>query len=125
MKPGRANYEAFLAGDIDASYLILMMRKCGNIYKNCGHDYPNRHRIKDVDLDGRPMTISRCLLCDEDVFLADAAEVNPIEGVPYELSGAALRDWVRAEIESPAKGPQHWNHWLGGKRRNREVKERG
>jgi hypothetical protein len=111
------SWEQFLA-DRDGAALLAVLASLPLCKPPRDVDYPEIHRICDLELGGRAYRLSRL------VDLADGQErllIEPTEfadfregGVPYELQGAALRRWVTDETLSSAKGPVAWEEYLGG-----------
>lgn len=79
-------------------------------------EYPEWHRICDVQLCGQSYRVSRLVDVidgEERLFIETTDSPNFQEkGVPYQLHGEALRCWVVEESESPSKGPIDWAHYL-------------
>jgi hypothetical protein len=110
-------WEQFLA-DGDSSALLIALRRLPTRKPLQGRDYPECHRICDVQLGGQAYRISRLVDLDDH---AERLFIEPTDfpdftngGVPFKLRGASLRRWVIEESESPAKGPVDWGEYLGG-----------
>jgi uncharacterized protein (TIGR02996 family) len=76
----------------------------------CGHDYPQRHRLCDVRLRGEPFRVTRCMTCNGKLQLFRVADSvwGSEPGVPLWLEGEALRRWIEDEraAESAAEGDE-------------------
>lgn len=112
----RQSWERFLA-DRDEAALLAVIRAQAWRPPPRDVEYPEWHRICDVQISGQPFRIHRLVDVEdgeERLFAEPVAKPNLNEpGVPYQLQGEALRHWVLEETRSPSKGPIDWNRYVG------------
>lgn len=108
-------WEHFLA-DGDASALLTSLSLVPSYDRPLDVDYPLIHRICDVELAGQGYRVTRVVNlsdCTETLFINPTNVPDYREpGVPYRLSGSALRRWIEDEIDDPEKGPVNWSEYL-------------
>jgi hypothetical protein len=78
-------------------------------------DYPEFHRLRDVELCGQAYRVCRLVDLDDgqERLFIEPTDVPAYdgEGVPYQLQGKALRRWVRDESAYPAKDDIDWDSY--------------
>ena len=76
----------------------------------CTHKYPFKHRIGDVSAGDAQYRVLRCVECGETWAESVKPELVRLDepGVPIELDGPRLKDWVRDEDEWPLKDEPDW-----------------
>jgi hypothetical protein len=118
----RAAWERFLA-DKDAAALLAAVRANPPLRRPVDADYPEYHRLRDVDLGGEAYRVCRLVDPDDgrERLFIEPTDVPAFdsEGVPYWLRGEALRRWVRDETEYPADDETDWESYRprpGGER---------
>ena len=94
--------------------LIELAHVSGNEL-SCQDKFPEHHRICDIIVKDRAFRITRCAACHENIYVSDidvAIAHEEETGVPLELRGEALRQWIEYEKESPSKEEVDWKYWL-------------
>jgi hypothetical protein len=96
----------FATGDVEFVVQAIQQREAA-----CTHSYPVCHRIRDVRLDEGGIRICRCVACDR-AFVVAIEHASDEAGVPWQLRGERLHEWVIDEAEHPSRGPIDWADWL-------------
>ncbi len=108
-------WERFLA-DHDERALLAVIRSLPQRPPPRDVEYPEYHRICDVELCRQAFRITRLVDVidgEERLFIEPITDPKLEEGgVPYQLRGEALREWVVEESRSPSKGPVNWKRFL-------------
>jgi hypothetical protein len=108
-------WERFLR-DHDEAALLALIRSLPERPAPRDVEYPEYHRICDIQLGKQAYRISRLVDVvdgEERLFIEAIKTPNLAEpGVPYQLRGEALRHWVVEESEKPAKKPIDWKRYL-------------
>jgi hypothetical protein len=109
----RRAWERYLVdGDAVALLTAVREQRCGPLP---GAEYPELHRICDIDLCGRAYRVLRYVDRaggDPELFLVPT-DVPGLDqpGVPYWLQGNALIQWIHDEIERPAEDQVDWEQY--------------
>lgn len=108
----RVKWELFLA-TADGDQLLAFIDAHPEASMPCSHEYPMLHRIADFRHGEHAYRVTRCVACKEQltVRLISADCASESLGVPYDLSGSRLRDWVSSELKHPAKGQVDWERF--------------
>ncbi|ALV08952.1 hypothetical protein [Roseateles depolymerans] len=77
---------------------------------NCG-DYPDVHRVMDLQLNGKSFRVCRQLSRAENITLTPIDEPSETPGVPLWLTGERLMRWATDETENPADEPTDWSKY--------------
>src|SRR5262245_5611044 len=97
-------WEQFLV-DGNGSALLARVRALPTRPTPRDVDYPEFHRLRDIDLEGQAYRVSRLIDLDdgqERLFIhATAVACLDVPGVPYWLRGPALARWVQEEAANP------------------------
>jgi hypothetical protein len=115
----RQAWEQFLA-DSDEGALLAVIRRQPRRPPPQDVDYPEWHRVCDVQLCGEPYRVLRLVDVvdgEERLFAAPGTtpEGEKRGGVPYWLQGEALLHWITDETARPAKGPIDWEQYRPGR----------
>lgn len=111
-------YSRFLA-DLDADALLSVIASHGGVAPDSELDCPIAHRIHDISLNGNDYRIVRVYDVDTRdsklfVFPTDVPGTHP--GVPYELAGDGLHQWVLDELVEPTDEATNWEQYLAMER---------
>ena len=108
-------YEQFLT-DADEALFKAAIVQHGGSAPSSELDCPIAHRIQDVLVCGDWYRIVRVYDPDDRssrMFVYPTETPGEQMGVPYELSGAALHQWVMDELKEPTDGDTDWTKYLG------------
>lgn len=65
----------------------------------CSHEFPHLHRIVDFPTDeSRGYRVCRCCACSERITIIPTDFAAAVPGVPLEVTGVGLQQWVSDEI---------------------------
>ena len=96
-------WERFLA-DGDGPALLAALGAIAERGPPRDVDYPEYHRLCDVELSGQPYRVCRLVDVDDgrERLFIQPTDTPDLErpGVPYSLRGAELVRWVRSEARS-------------------------
>jgi hypothetical protein len=113
----RRAWERFLEDGDEAAFLEVV-RAWPRRRPSADVEYPEIHRICDVELCGQAYRVMRTVDVvdgEERLFVEPTEAPNyDTPGVPYWLQGEGLRRWVVEEGECPAKGEIDWEQYRGG-----------
>ncbi len=78
----------------------------------CAHDYPVKHRLFDLEVDGTGYRVLRCADCEERISIQECPGADDLmPGVPLELAGWRLRVWIEDAREGKCVRPV-WADYL-------------
>jgi hypothetical protein len=107
----RADWEAYVRSRDESALLAAVAAQPERPPPDA--DYPEFHRLRDVDLRGRAYRVYRLIDPDDgqERLFIEPTDVPDFgrEGVPHRLQGKALRRWVREEAANPAKNDIDWD----------------
>lgn len=108
-------YERFMT-DGDMSSFERAIEQHGGIAPPSELECPIAHRIRDVLVCEQWYRVVRVYDPDNRscrVFIYPTETPGEQSGVPYELSGESLHQWVMDELEEPTDGNTDWSKYLG------------
>jgi len=112
--PLHAAFERFLSKRDEGAFLIAI-QQFGGRAPSTDVDFPVAHRICDVQLDGSAFRVVRVFdPADHTAKLYIYPTDSPSfasPGVPLQLGGAALQQWVEDELRSPADDRAEWSRY--------------
>jgi len=93
------------------------------LIRPCNHSYPERHRVCDIEVDGKYYRILRCVTCSERLAFEQIREESActsVLGLPLWLTGEHLRRWVANEKKLQTQMSEHLEvtdglQWSSGK----------
>ena len=93
----------------DASNLELLVESHPElIAKNFG-DYPDFHRVVDVQIGDKHYRICRQISAGESLTFSPIDKARDEPGVPIWLEGEKLKAWAHDEVENPSDDPTDWD----------------
>jgi hypothetical protein len=104
-------FERFTIDHDEAAFMAAIQQHGGHS-PSSDLDCPIAHRIRDVSLGGDAYRVVRVYDVDNRtsrlyVYPSETPGEQP--GVPYELSGDALHQWVVDELNDPSDGDTDWS----------------
>ncbi len=111
-------YSRYLA-DSDADAFLSVITSHGGVAPDSELDYPVAHRIHDISLNGNDYRIVRVHdvdTRDSKLFVYPTEVPGAQPGVPYELVGDGLHQWVLDELAEPTDEATDWERYLAMER---------
>ena len=101
---------AFLDSGDEASLRLLIDENPEVIESGCG-DYPDFHRVVDINIGNKHYRVCRQISADEKITLSSIEKALDETGVPIWLEGEKLRQWAKAEEDDPSDEPVDWENY--------------
>lgn len=111
-------YSRYLA-DSDADAFLSAIASHGGVAPDSKLDCPVAHRIRDVSLNGNDYRVVRVYdvaTRSTKLFVYPTDAAGTQDGVPYELAGDGLHQWVLDELAEPTDDPTDWARYLAMER---------
>lgn len=103
-------FQAAIVGDPSLVIAYLLEHPSLMLIRPCNHSYPERHRVCDIEVDGKYYRILRCVTCSERLAFEQIREESActsVLGLPLWLTGEHLRRWVANEKKLQTQMSEH------------------